>query len=166
MQQFKSSYQLLIHLIISSAIYLASRLVGFSCVMWFSTKSHNSVVQPQVLINGTPLFQVDKQKYLGVTFHSKLTWCSHVAAVCKSTDYYLYVTTVNHCHVKSWKCWWNLLFVSIYLCSPSLGASNIAQDSSCGLCKLEHVYIIITKLLVGFLHPLLIQYCTLCAMLD
>ena len=72
-----------------------------SSVMWFSTKLCDSVVFPQVLIDGISLSQVDKQKYLGVTFDSTLTWCSHVAAVCKSTDYYLYVTTVNHCHVKS-----------------------------------------------------------------
>ena len=39
-----------------------------SSVMWFSTKSCNAVVQPQVLIDGTPLSEVDKQKYLGVVF--------------------------------------------------------------------------------------------------
>ena len=45
-----------------------------SSVMWFSTKSCNAVLQPQVLIDGTPLSQVDKQKYLGVVFDGKLTW--------------------------------------------------------------------------------------------
>ena len=59
-----------------------------SSVMWFSTKS---IVQPQVLIDETPLSQVDKQKYLGVVFDSKLTWSSHLAAVCKSMIYYLYL---------------------------------------------------------------------------
>ena len=44
-----------------------------SSVMWFSTKSHNAVVQPQVLIDKTPLLQVNTQKYLGVTFDSKFT---------------------------------------------------------------------------------------------
>ena len=38
-----------------------------SNVMWFSTKSCSNVVQPQVFIDETPLSQVDKQKYLGVT---------------------------------------------------------------------------------------------------
>ena len=37
-----------------------------SSVMWFSTKSCNAVVQPQVLIDETPLSQANKQKYLGV----------------------------------------------------------------------------------------------------
>ena len=62
--------------------------------MWFYTKSCNTVVRPQVLIvnDETPLSQVDKQKYLGVTFDSKLTWSqsSHVAVVCKSMACYLY----------------------------------------------------------------------------
>ena len=44
-----------------------------SSVMWFSTKS----CQPQVFIDETPLSQVDKQKYLGVTFDSRLT-CPHM----------------------------------------------------------------------------------------
>ena len=55
-----------------------------------STKSCNTVVQPQVLIDGTPLSQVDKQKiWECMVFDSKLTWSSHVAAVCKSIAYYL-----------------------------------------------------------------------------
>ena len=44
-----------------------------SSVMWFSTKSCSNVVQPQVFIDETPFSQVDKQKYLGVTFNSRLT---------------------------------------------------------------------------------------------
>ena len=50
------------------------------CMMWFSTKSCNAVVQPQVLIDETPLSQVDRQKYLGVVFDSKLTWSSHACS--------------------------------------------------------------------------------------
>ena len=49
-----------------------------------STKSCNAVVQPLVLIDETPLSQVDKQKYLGVVFDNKLTWSSHVAAVVRA----------------------------------------------------------------------------------
>ena len=59
--------------------------------MWFSTKSCNAVVQPQMLIDETPLSQVDKQKYLGAVFDSKSTWSSHVAAVCKSMAYFVYL---------------------------------------------------------------------------
>ena len=70
-----------------------------SSVIWFSTKSCKAVVQPQVLIEETPLSQVDKQKYLGVVFDSKLTWSQHVAAVCKSMVYYLCLIA-DHCHVR------------------------------------------------------------------
>ena len=56
-----------------------------------SIKSCNAVVQPLVLIDETALSQVDKQKYLGVIFDRKLTWSSHVAAVCKSMAYCLYL---------------------------------------------------------------------------
>ena len=66
-----------------------------SSVLWFSAKSCNAVVQPQVLIDETPLSQVDRQKYLGVVFDGKLTWSSHVASVCKSMAYYLYLISYH-----------------------------------------------------------------------
>ena len=40
---------------------------------------------------------VDKQKYLGVTFDSRLTWSLHISKVCGSKSYYLMLI---NCHVK------------------------------------------------------------------
>ena len=72
--------------------------INKSSVLWFTIKSSIAAVQPPVLIDGTPLPKVDKQKYLGVTFDNKLTWHPHVATVCKSMAYYLYL--INY-HSKS-----------------------------------------------------------------
>ena len=55
-----------------------------SHVMWFSVKSFNSLTTvPPILLEGTPLVNVSKQKYLGITIDSNLTWAYHVANVCK-----------------------------------------------------------------------------------
>ena len=63
-----------------------------SNVMWFSIKQP-SVPQPPILHDDTPLTVVDKQKYLGVTFDSRLTWSSHISKICGSMSYYL--TLIN-----------------------------------------------------------------------
>ena len=69
-----------------------------SSVLWFSVKScKSSTVVPPILLQGTPLENVDKQKYLGITIDSNLTWASHVANVCKKMAYYLYLIG---CHQK------------------------------------------------------------------
>ena len=51
---------------------------------WFSVKSFNSLttVLP-VLLEGIPLVNVSKQKYLGITIDSNMTWAYHVDNVCK-----------------------------------------------------------------------------------
>ena len=50
-----------------------------SCVMWFTDKFFNSPTRvPSVLLEGTPLVNVSKQKYLGITIDSNLTWDYHV----------------------------------------------------------------------------------------
>ena len=43
-----------------------------SSVMWFSVKSSKS--STVVLLEGTPLLNVSKQKYLGITIDSNVTW--------------------------------------------------------------------------------------------
>ena len=46
-----------------------------SCVMWFSVKTFNSPTTVLlILLEGTPLVNVSKQKYLGITTNSNLTW--------------------------------------------------------------------------------------------
>jgi len=67
-----------------------------SSVMWFSIKSPSDDL-PLVLHDGTPLLSVDKQKYLFVTFDSRLNWSSHVSKICGSMSYYL---TLINSHVK------------------------------------------------------------------
>ena len=67
-------------------------------MMWFSVKSSkSSTVVPPTLLEGTPLVNLSKQKYLGITIGSNLTWASHVAYVCKKMTYYLYLIG---CHRK------------------------------------------------------------------
>ena len=43
-----------------------------------------------ILLEGTPKVNVSKQKYLGITIDSNLTWAYHVANVCKKMAYYLF----------------------------------------------------------------------------
>ena len=47
--------------------------------VWFSVKSFNfpTTVLP-ILLEGTPLVIVSKQKYLGITIDSNLTWAYQV----------------------------------------------------------------------------------------
>ena len=52
---------------------------------------------PPILLDATPLVNVTKQKYLGITIDSNLTWALHVANVCKKMAYYLYLIG---CHRK------------------------------------------------------------------
>ena len=47
-------------------------------------KSFNSpTTVPPILLEGTPLVNVSKQKYLKITIDSNLTWAYQVAKVCK-----------------------------------------------------------------------------------
>ena len=55
-----------------------------SHVIWFSVKSFSSpTTVPPILLEGTPLVNVSKQKYLKITIDSNLTWAYQVANVCK-----------------------------------------------------------------------------------
>ena len=62
-----------------------------SHMMWFSVKSSKSpTTVPPVLLEGTPLVNVSKQKYLGITIDSNLTWAYHVANIYKKMAYHLF----------------------------------------------------------------------------
>ena len=65
-----------------------------SHVMWFYVKSLKSpTTVMSVLLIGTPLVNVSKQKYLGITIDSYLTWAYHVANVCKKMACYLQLSS-------------------------------------------------------------------------
>ena len=55
-----------------------------SSVMWFRVSSQRNIVYPNILVNDLALKLVDKQKYLGVAFDSKLSWTHQVSNVCKN----------------------------------------------------------------------------------
>ena len=68
-----------------------------SSIMWFGI--NRSVVSlPSITVNDIHLSPVQKQKYLGITFDTKLNWSYHVANVCGNMSYYL---TLISPHVKS-----------------------------------------------------------------
>ena len=53
-------------------------------MIWFSVKSfHSPTTVLPILLEGTPLVNVSKQKYLGITIDNNLTWVYHVANVYK-----------------------------------------------------------------------------------
>ena len=60
-------------------------------VMWFSVESSKyPTTVPPILLEGTPLVNASKQKYLGIPIDSNLTWGYHVANVCKKMAYFLF----------------------------------------------------------------------------
>ena len=59
-----------------------------SHVMWLSVKSFKSpTTVPPILLEGTPLVNVSKQKYLGISIDSNQTWAYHITNVCKKMEY-------------------------------------------------------------------------------
>ena len=44
---------------------------------------------PSIFVHDTILKSVDKQKYLGITFDSKLSWIHQVSEICSKMSYYL-----------------------------------------------------------------------------
>ena len=71
---------------------------GKSSVMWLKTKSKRFLEYPNILIHDTILKSVDKQKYLGVLFDSRLSWIYQVSETCRKMSYYLYlVSSHKHC---------------------------------------------------------------------
>ena len=144
--------------------------------MWFSTKSHITIVQSQVLIDETLLLQIDKQKYLVI---SNLTWPSNVVAVCKSMAYYLYLINYHSRSLPRKILMESLVFSRLILMLYQFGGQQYTAKNfpsrinqlhnrvvciTCGLRKSEHVSSYCQTL--GWLSaPLLIQH-TPCAMLD
>ena len=59
--------------------------------MWFKPKRDPGMSPPPVLIDGQQLQEVEEQKYLGITFDSKLQWGPQVNCICKKASYYLYL---------------------------------------------------------------------------
>lgn len=62
-----------------------------SSVMWFRVSSRKKVVYPDISVDDVILRRVDKQKYLGVVFDTRLTWTHQVSNVCKKMAYYLHL---------------------------------------------------------------------------
>ena len=69
-----------------------------SSVMWFRVSSRKKVVYSDIFVNDVVLRQVDKQKYLGVMFDTRLSWTHQVSNVCKKIAYYLHlINSHKHC---------------------------------------------------------------------
>ena len=69
-----------------------------SSVMWFRVSSRKKMVFPDIFVNDIVLRQVDKQKYLGVMFDTRLSWTHQVSNVCKNMAYYLHLLNLHkHC---------------------------------------------------------------------
>ena len=146
-----------------------------SSIMWFSRKS-TAVSPPSVLLNNVPLSCVCKQKYLGVTFDTRLNWSFHVANVCKNISYYL--NLINP-HVKSLpshivKMLVESLVFSRYIYTLPVWGPAIHQDSltrlsclqnravrmTCNLHKYDHI-----RAVLGWLSTSsFVQYCSLLTM--
>ena len=122
--------------------------------MWFSIKQP-SVPQPPILHDDTPLTVVDKQKYLGVTFDSRLTWSSHISKICGSMSYYLMLINSHVKYLPSTivKMLIESLVFSQYTYALPVWGPAISKDSmswlqrmqnravrmTCGLRKYDHV---------------------------
>ena len=69
-----------------------------SSVMLFKTKSKRCLEYSNILIYDTILKSVDKQKYLGIMFDSRLSWIHQVSETCSKMSYYLYlISSHKHC---------------------------------------------------------------------
>ena len=76
----------------------------------------DDVICPSVLVNGSPLQEVETQKYLGIIFDNKLQWGAQLNNVCRKISYYLYMLSL---HRKS------LTFDVLKMLSESLILSRI-----------------------------------------
>ena len=60
-----------------------------SGVIWFSPKRPSDAVGPPILVNDSPLKEVETQKYLGIISDNKLQWGAQLNNVCRKISYYL-----------------------------------------------------------------------------
>ena len=63
--------------------------------MWFCQKQASDSTCPPVFVNGSPLQEVETQKYLGIVFDKELKWGAQVSNVCKKISYYLYILSIH-----------------------------------------------------------------------
>ena len=116
-----------------------------------------------------------------MVFDSKSTWSSHVAAVCKSMPYYLYLSnfhskSLTHEILKMLveSLVFSRLNYALLVWGPAVHQNSASRINHlhnravcivCGLCKSEHVSR--HHRAIGWLSmPLLTQHRTSCAMLD
>ena len=52
------------------------------CKTMIISRKRNSVSPPHLILNGTPLEQVNTFKYLGVLLSSELSWSAHIESIC------------------------------------------------------------------------------------
>ena len=52
------------------------------CKFMIISRKRNSVQPPQLILNDTPLEQVETFKYLGVLLSSELSWSVHIESIC------------------------------------------------------------------------------------
>ena len=52
------------------------------CKTMIISRKRNPVQPPQLILNGTPLDQVETFKYLGVLLSSELSWSLHIDSIC------------------------------------------------------------------------------------
>ena len=132
-----------------------------------------------ILLKGTPLVNVSKQKCLKITTDSNLTWVYHVAIVCKKMSYYLYligcqqkVVPNNIIKILNDSLMFSHFVYSLPVWSPSLSVNllhHITHLHNCGVCmtsglrKYDHVSHY--RLAIGWLPAsTVIQHCLLVVM--
>jgi len=72
-----------------------------SSVMWFGFSNQwQTTSHPTIMLDDVLLTVVSKQCYFGLIFDDHLSWSNHVAKVCKSMSYYLYLLLKNQRVIK------------------------------------------------------------------
>ena len=105
-----------------------------SSVMWFRPNGCVSkCLYPDIIVDNTVLQVTEKQTYLGLVFDCNLSWCHHVANICKKMSYYLYLIS-SHRHVLS--------FQLLKMLSESLVLSHLTYCIAVWGPSLTHAYLL------------------------